>query len=124
MSTTTTGSLIKGGEWLVKPGSAFETYVPEDYTEEQMMIRDMCIQFLQTEVLPVIDRIDKMEPGLMPALMDKAGEQGLLGASVPEEHQGLGKDFETPTLLSEALGGGYPVNVAIRAHAAIGTWPI
>jgi len=124
MSTTTTGSLIKGGEWLVKPGSAFETYVPEDYTEEQMMIRDMCIQFLQTEVLPVIDRIDKMEPGLMPALMDKAGEQGLLGASVPEEYNGLGKDFVTSTLISEALGGGYSFSVAMSAHAGIGTLPI
>lgn len=124
MSTTTTGSLIKGGEWLVKPGSAFETYVPEDYTEEQMMIRDMCIQFLQTEVLPVIVRIDKMEPGLMPALMDKAGEQGLLGASVPEEYNGLGKDFVTSTLISEALGGGYSFSVAMSAHAGIGTLPI
>lgn len=124
MSTTTAASQLKGGEWLIKKGNAFETFTPEDYTEEQRMVRDMCNQFLQTEVLPVIDRIDKMEPGLMPALMDKAGELGLLGASVPEELNGLGKDFVTSTLVSEGLGGGYSFSVAMSAHAGIGTLPI
>ncbi|HVZ97992.1 MAG TPA: acyl-CoA dehydrogenase family protein [Chitinophagaceae bacterium] len=124
MSTTITAPLIKGGEWLVKPGNAVETFTPEEYTEEQIMIRDMCIQFLKTEVIPVIDRIDKLEPGLMPSLMDKAGEQGLLGAAVPEEYNGLGKDFVTGTLISEGLGAGYSFSVAMSAHAGIGTLPI
>ena len=53
MNTTTTGSTLKGGEWLIKKSNAFETFTPEDYTEEQTMVRDMCLQFLQTEVLPV-----------------------------------------------------------------------
>ena len=88
------------------------------------MVRDMCLQFLQTEVLPLVDRIDKMEPGLMPSIMEKAGGQGLLGASVPEELNGLGKDFVTSTLVSEGLGGGYSFSVAISAHAGIGTLPI
>ncbi len=124
MSTAATTSQLKGGEWLVKNGNAFETFTPEDYNEEQIMVRDMCNQFIQTEVLPVIERIDKMEPGLMPSLMDKAGEQGLLGASVPEELNGLGKDFVTSTLVSEGLGGGYSFSVAMSAHAGIGTLPI
>ena len=121
---TKTGSLLKGGEWLIKESNPFETFTPEDYTEEQLMVRDMCIQFLQTEVIPIADRIDKMEPGLMPSLMEKAGEQGLLGASVPEELGGLGKDFVTSTLVSEGLGGGYSFSVAMSAHAGIGTLPI
>ncbi|HEV8083973.1 MAG TPA: acyl-CoA dehydrogenase family protein [Chitinophagaceae bacterium] len=124
MNTTSSGSLLKGGEWLVKQSNAFETFTPEDYTEEQIMVRDMCLQFLKTEVLPVIDRIDKMEPGLMPQLMEKAGEQGLLGASVPEEFDGLGKDFVTSTLVSEGLGAGFSFSVAMSAHAGIGTLPI
>jgi alkylation response protein AidB-like acyl-CoA dehydrogenase len=123
METITTSNL-KGGEWLIKPGNAQDIFTPEDFTEEQIMIRDMCIQFLQTEVLPVMDLIDKAEPGLMPALMEKAGEQGLLSASVPEEYGGLGKDFVTSTLVSEALGGGYSFSVAMSAHAGIGTLPI
>ncbi|MDQ2864358.1 MAG: acyl-CoA dehydrogenase family protein, partial [Bacteroidota bacterium] len=124
MSTTTAGSILKGGEWLIKPGNAFETFTPEDYTEEQIMVRDMCLQFLQTEVLPIVDRIDKMEPGLMPELMEKAGQQGLLSASVPEDLGGMGKDFVTSTLVSEGLGGGYSFSVAMSAHAGIGTLPI
>ncbi|HEX2684922.1 MAG TPA: acyl-CoA dehydrogenase family protein [Ferruginibacter sp.] len=120
----TTTTPLKGGEWLIKESNAFETYTPEDFNEEQQMVKDMCIQFLQTEVLPVIERIDKMEQGLMPSLMVKAGEQGLLGASVPEDLGGLGKDFITSTLVNEGLGGGYSFSVAVAAHTGIGTLPI
>ena len=113
-----------GGEFLIKESNPFETFTPEDFNEEQLMVKDMCIQFLHTEVLPVVDRIDKLEPGLMPSLMEKAGEQGLLGASTPEEFGGLGKDFITSTLVNEGLGGGFSFSVAIAAHTGIGTLPI
>jgi len=125
MSTaTTTTTPLKGGEWLIKESNAFETYTPEDFNEEQQMVKDMCVQFLTSEVIPIIDRIDKMEPGLMPGLMLKAGEQGLLGTSVPEDLGGLGKDFITATLVNEGLGGGYSFSVAVAAHTGIGTLPI
>jgi alkylation response protein AidB-like acyl-CoA dehydrogenase len=122
-SASTTTSL-KGGEWLIKESNPFETYTPEEFNEEQLMVKDMCLQFLQTEVLPVIDRIDKQEPGLMQSLLDKAGEQGLLGTAIPEEFGGLGKDFITSTLVNEGLGGGYSFSVALAAHTGIGTLPI
>lgn len=115
---------LKGAEWLVKESSPFETFIPEDFNEEQKMVKDMCAAFLDAEVLPVIDRIDKLEPGLMPSLIVKAGEQGLLGAAVPEEYGGLGKDFITATLVNEGLGGGYSFSVAVSAHTGIGTLPI
>ncbi|MEP6951956.1 MAG: acyl-CoA dehydrogenase family protein [Ginsengibacter sp.] len=124
MSTTTSGSVLKGAEWLIKQSNAFGTFTPEDYTEEQLMVRDMCLQFLHTEVIPIADRIDTMEPGLMPHLMEKAGQQGLLAPSVPEEFGGLGKDFVTATLVSEGIGGGFSFSVAVSAHAGIGTLPI
>ncbi len=124
MEATTTNTALKGGEWLIKESNAFDTYTPEDFNEEQIMVRDMCLQFLDTEVLPIVDRIDKLEPGLMPGLMVKAGEQGLLGASIPEELGGLGKDFITSTLVNEGLGGGFSFSVAVAAHTGIGTLPI
>jgi alkylation response protein AidB-like acyl-CoA dehydrogenase len=125
MSTSTpTTTLLKGGEWLIKESNAFETFTPEDFNEEQLMVKEMCLQFLASEVHPIVDRIDKLEPGLMPSLMDKAGEQGLLGASIPEEFGGLGKDFITSTLVNEGLGGGYSFSVAVAAHTGIGTLPI
>lgn len=113
---------LAGGEWLIRQSNT--TFTPEDFNEEQLMVKDMCLQFLESEVVPNIDRIDKMEPGFMPALMVKAGEQGLLGSSIPEDLGGLGKDFITSTIINEGLGGGFSFSVAIAAHTGIGTLPI
>lgn len=125
MSTqTNTTTSLKGGEWLIKESNAFETFTPEDFNEEQQMVKGMCLQFLESEVMPAIDRIDKMEEGLMPSLMTKAGEQGLLGVAIPEAFGGLGKDFITSTLVNEGLGAGYSFSVAVAAHTGIGTLPI
>ncbi len=125
MSTATdVRKVLKGGEWLIKESEPFETFTPEDFNEEQKMVLEMCNSFLDTEVLPNLDRIDNLEPGLMPSLMDKAGEQGLLGTSIPEEYNGLGKDFITATLVNEGLGAGHSFSVAIAAHTGIGTLPI
>jgi len=125
MSTVTNETkALKGGEWLIKESNAFETFIPEDFDEEQRMIKDMCLQFLQAEVWPIIDRIDKLEPGLMPSLLEKAGEQGLLSTSFPEAYGGLGKDFITSTLVNEGLGAGHSFSVAVAAHTGIGTLPI
>jgi alkylation response protein AidB-like acyl-CoA dehydrogenase len=115
---------IKGGEWLIRESDAGDSFIPENFTEEQQMVKDMCASFLDTEVLPIIDRIDKLETGLMPSLLVKAGEQGLLGTSIPENLGGLGKDFITATLVNEGLGGGYSFSVALAAHTGIGTLPI
>lgn len=115
---------IKGGEWLIKESQPSDTFIPEDFNEEQHMVKDMCAAFLDTEVLPIIQRIDAMEKGLMPSLVEKAGEQGLLGTAVPESLGGLGKDFITSTLVNEGLGGGFSFSVAISAHTGIGTLPI
>ncbi len=119
-----TKTVLKGGEWLIKESSAFDTFAPENFSEEQVMIRDMCNQFLNTEVVPILDRIDALEPGLMRSLVQKAGEQGLLAVSFPEEYGGLGKDFVTSTIVNEYLGAGHSFSVAIAAHTGIGTLPI
>ena len=124
METTQKTNALKGGEWLIKESAAADTFIPEDLNEEQKMVMDMCVQFLDTEILPVIDRIDKLEPGLMPSLLEKAGEQGLLSTSLPEQYGGLGKDFITSTLVNEGLGGGYSFSVAVAAHTGIGSLPI
>src|SRR5687767_9983873 len=117
-------AVLKGGEWLIRESSAIDTFIPENFTEEQLMIRDMCEQFLNSEVYPILDRIDNLEPGLMKSLVAKAGEQGLLSVSFPEEFGGLGKDFVTSTIVNEYLGAGHSFSVAIAAHTGIGTLPI
>ena len=119
-----TKAVLKGAEWMVKESSPQDTFIPENFSEEQQMIRDMCNQFLDAEVLPILDRIDAQEPGLMKSLLVKAGEQGLLATSFPEEYGGLGKDFATSTIINEYLGAGFSFSVAIAAHTGIGTLPI
>jgi alkylation response protein AidB-like acyl-CoA dehydrogenase len=122
MKTSTTS--LQGGAWMIKEFQPTDTFIPEEFSEEQLMIKDMCQQFLAAEVEPILDRIDSLEPGLMPSLVAKAGEQGLLATSFPEEYGGLGKDFTTATIINEYLGGGFSFSVAIAAHTGIGTLPI
>ncbi|MFL5741912.1 MAG: acyl-CoA dehydrogenase family protein [Flavisolibacter sp.] len=119
-----TKNALKGGEWLVKETDAASTFIPEEFSEEQRMIGEMCEQFVNSEITPVNNRIEKLEPGLMKSLLQKAGEQGLLAAAFPEEYGGLGKDFVTSTIINEFLGGGHSFSVAISAHTGIGTLPI
>ena len=122
--TTETKAVLKGGEWLIKESDAATSFTPEDFSDEQKMIRDMCSQYLKSEVIPLLDRIDNLEPGRMRSLVQKAGEQGMLSVSFPEEYGGLGKDFVTSTIINDYLGAGHSFSVAISAHTGIGTLPI
>ncbi len=116
---------IKGGEFLVRETAADEVFIPEEWSEEQKMIAQTCHDFIDHEVMPRLDEIDSMEhPELMPQLLDKAGELGLLGTSVPEELGGFGMDFNTTMLVSEVCGAGHSFAVAMSAHTGIGTLPI
>jgi alkylation response protein AidB-like acyl-CoA dehydrogenase len=114
----------KGGEFLIKETPAESIFIPENWSEEQHMIADTTYDFLEAEVYPNLDRIDKLEPGLMPSLLDKAGALGLMGVSVPEAYGGFGKDFNTSMLVSEVAGAGFSFAVALSAHTGIGTLPI
>jgi len=125
MTTLTKGSTaLKGGEFLIKETDANDIFIPEEWNEEQLMIAKSCRDFLAQNVWPNLDRIDAQEEGLMVDLLNKAGELGLLGISVPEEFGGFGKDFITSMLVTEVLGTGHSFAVAISAHTGIGTLPI
>lgn len=115
---------LKGGEFLIRDIDAAEIFIPEEWNEEQQMIISSTRDFLDAEVFPHLDRIDALEPGLMPALLTKAGNLGLLGVSVPEAYGGFGKNFNTSMLVSEVTGSGFSFAVALSAHTGIGTLPI
>tara|TARA_R110002050_G_scaffold204327_1_gene339593 strand:+ start:81605 stop:83398 length:1794 start_codon:yes stop_codon:yes gene_type:complete len=115
---------LQGGEFLIKETKAMDIFIPEEFGEEQKMIGQMCEDFLAQEVIPVIERIDAAEEGLMPSLLEKAGEMGMLGISVPEELGGFNKNFVTSMYSTEKLGAGYSFSVALSAHTGIGTLPI
>ena len=115
---------IKGGEFLIKETKAENIFIPEEFDEEQKMIGDMCLDFVEKEILPNIDRIETLEEGYTHSLLKKAGELGLLGISVPENLGGFGKNFVTGMLSTEKLGGSYSFAVSLSAHTGIGTLPI
>jgi alkylation response protein AidB-like acyl-CoA dehydrogenase len=120
----TINKAIKGGEFLVKETQSADVFIPEEFNEEQMMMASMAHEFLVTEVFQNLDRIDDHEAGLMESILNKAGALGLLGTSVPEEYGGFGKDLLTNMLMTEYLGAGHSVSVALSAHTGIGTLPI
>ena len=115
---------IKGGEFIIRNTKPEDIFTPEEWSEEHKMIAQTCEEFILKEVIPHLDRIDAMEEGLMPSLMEKAGELGLLGLSVPEDLGGMGVDFKTSLLATEYLGLGFSFSVAFGAHTGIGTLPL
>ena len=120
-----TKTAIKGGEFLITETEAQDIFIPEEWNEEQKMIAQTCHDFIDKEVYPNLDKIDSMtDPSIIPSLLDKAGELGLLGTSVPEALGGFGMNFNTTMLVSEVTGKGFSFAVAISAHTGIGTLPI
>ncbi len=117
-------NILKGGEFLIKETEAKDIFIPEEFSEEQQMIAEACSDFLEQEVYPILDNIDAQEEGLMKNVLQKAGELGLLGISVPEEYDGFGQSFVTSMLASEYMGAGYSFSVAYSAHTGIGSLPI
>jgi len=115
---------IKGGEFIIRDTAPKDIFTPEEFTEEHKMIASMCEDFIHQEIIPHLDRIDSLEEGLMPSLLKKAGELGLLGLSIPQEYGGMGVDFKTTLLATEYLGLGFSFSVAYGAHTGIGTLPL
>ena len=109
---------------MVSDLEAKEIFIPEDFDEEQIMIAETCRDFIETEVMPNLDRIDGQEDGIARKLLDKAGELGLLGISVPEEFDGFGQSFVTSMLTSEVMGSAYSFAVTYSCHTGIGSMPI
>jgi len=124
MSTIAEKTHLKGGEFLIKDTAAEDVFIPENWDEEQLMIAQTCQDFIEQKVVPVLNRLDAQEEGLMVDLIDQAGELGIIGVSVPEQYGGFGKDFPTAMLISEKTGPGASFSVAVMAHTGIGTLPI
>jgi alkylation response protein AidB-like acyl-CoA dehydrogenase len=116
--------VLKGGEFLIKETDPQSVFIPEELNEEQRMMAEVAHDFVEKEILPKVEAIDKQEPGLTESLLEKSGELGLLGAAIPDEYGGLGEGFNTNTALAMELGAGYSFSVSFAAHSGIGTLPI
>ena len=115
---------LKSGEFLVSEIEPKDVFIPEEFNEEQKMIAKTCRDFLETEVLPNMEAVEKSDRELMKRILKKSGELGLMGISVPEEYGGFGQSFVTQMLVAERTGAGCSFSVAYMAHCGIGTLPI
>jgi alkylation response protein AidB-like acyl-CoA dehydrogenase len=117
--------VLKGGEFLISDTPSPEaTFIPEEMNEEQLMIRDTVRDFLNTEILPNIDRLEVQEEGLAPQLLEKMAELGLLGSHMPEEYGGMQLDTNTNTMICDVFGPAAAFTVSYAAHTGIGMLPI
>ncbi|MCB0376573.1 MAG: acyl-CoA dehydrogenase family protein, partial [Sinomicrobium sp.] len=96
--------VLKGGEFLIRPSKVEDTFIPEEFNEEQLMIRDMVSDFLNNEIMPNADKIEHQEDNISVKLLDKMAELGLLGTHMPEEYGGMALDTNTNTLIGDVLG--------------------
>ena len=125
MATATfTKAAAKGGSFLLESPLPGDVFTPADLTDDQKLIGQTAEEFVVKEVLPLAKDLENKKAGLMPSLVKKGGELGLMGGGVPEEYGGAGLDKIATTVLTEKLSiyGGFAVTHG--AHAGIGTLPI
>jgi alkylation response protein AidB-like acyl-CoA dehydrogenase len=123
-TATITKTAAKGGSFLLESLRPGEVFTPADLSDDQKLIGQTAEEFVVKEVLPLVKDLENKKPGLMPALVKKAGELGLLSGGIPEQYGGAGLDKVATTVLTEKLSlyGGFAVTHG--AHSGIGTLPI
>ncbi|KZS38636.1 acyl-CoA dehydrogenase [Aquimarina aggregata] len=126
MSTETTNKdILRGGQFLVKETKAEDVFTPEDFSEEQKMMRDSTKEFVDRELWAHWEKFESKDYAYTEACMKKAGELGLLGVSVPEAYDGLGMGFVSTMLVCDYISGATgSFSTAFGAHTGIGTMPI
>ena len=125
VTQTNKSELLRGGQFLVKETKAEDVFTPEDFSEEQKMMRDSVKEFVDREIWPNKERFEHKDYALTEEIMRKAGELGLLGVAVPEAYGGLGMGFVTTMLVCDYISGATgSIATAFGAHTGIGTMPI
>ncbi len=115
---------LKGGEFLIKESLPENTFIPEQFGEDALMVANTALDFLNNEVRPVAERIEKQEEGLSEKLMVRLGDLGFLGIHMPETYGGTDLDTNTNTLVTDILGPMGSFSTTYAAHTGIGMLPI
>ena len=123
--TTETKELLRGGQFLVKETKCEDVFTPEDFTEEQTMMKEAVMEFNDREIVPYKARFEAKDYALTEEVMRKAGELGFLGVAVPEAYGGMGMGFVSTMLTCDYISSGTgSFSTAFGAHTGIGTMPI
>ena len=116
---------IKGGEFLIKEIKSEDIFISEEFTEEQKMMKEAVIEFIDREVWPNKDRFENKDYAFTEEVMRKVGEMGFLGVSIPEEYGGIGMGFVSTMLVTDYISAATgSLGTAFGAHTGIGTMPI
>ena len=116
---------LKGGEFLLKESLSNEIFTPEDFSQEQLMMKDTIIDFMDREIWPDKMKYEEKDYGLTVKAMKKIGELGLLGVSLEEKYGGMGMDFTSTMLAVDYVSGtSGSVATAYGAHTGIAILPI
>src|SRR5215472_15973782 len=123
-TTPASQSLNRGGAFLVSASAPEDVFTPADLSDDQRLIGQTAEEFVTKEVVPLIAELEQHKEGLMPQLLKKAGELGLLGGGIPEAYGGSGLDKISATVLAEKIASYGSFAVSHGGHAGIGTVPI
>ena len=115
---------MKAAEFLTKKTNYNDIFTYEDFNEEQMMMYSATEEFIEKEIFPNIDKIEKQDGDIVENILRKAGELGLLGITVPEKLNGLNMSFNTSMLIADIIGIAGSFGTTYGAHTGIGTLPI
>jgi alkylation response protein AidB-like acyl-CoA dehydrogenase len=116
--------MTKGGSFLIEDSNPADVFTPEDFSDEQKMIRDMTEQFVEEELLPQQEKIEHQDWEVTVGLLKRCGELGLLGIEVPEQYGGENLDKVSSMIVAEKLGRVASFAVSYGGHSGIGTLPI
>ena len=120
-----TKSSLKGGEFIIKDSKPEDIFTPEDFSQEHLMMKESVKEFIDREIWPYKERFEKKDYEFTKQCMQKAGELGFLGVSVPENYGGMGMDFVSTMLVCDYISGATgSFSTAFGAHTGIGTMPI
>jgi alkylation response protein AidB-like acyl-CoA dehydrogenase len=117
--------VTRGGQFLVKETKCEDIFTPEDFSDEQKMMRDSVMEFVDKEIWPNKHRFESKDFALTEECMRKAGEMGFLSVAVPEAYGGMGMGFVDTVLVCDYISGATgSFSTAFGAHTGIGTMPI
>ena len=120
-----TKSSVKGGEFIIKDSKPEDIFTPEDFSQEHIMMKESVQEFIDREIWPYKERFEKKDYEFTKQCMQKAGELGFLGVSVPENYGGMGMDFVSTMLVCDYISAATgSFSTAFGAHTGIGTMPI
>jgi alkylation response protein AidB-like acyl-CoA dehydrogenase len=121
---TQTQAPAAGGQFLAFPVNPDEVFVREDLTEEQRLFGRTAAEFMQKEVLPVVQRLYAHDWTLTRQLLQKASELDLLRLEIPPAYGGLGLDLISASYVGEQIAINPSFGGSLGAHTSIGTLPL